>query len=196
MGLSISPTVANQTPQPSLLVWGHLGSDGLVLEPAFQITARPTVPRGGGPYSLEGLAADGSRVFVQSFRMSEIADLPVSYRSFAFALPLAAEQAVRLTSIRLSGEGRMVEVAAAPAGVPQGTPAGAEAQVRRAVGARVALRWDHRAYPVVMVRDPDTGDVLSFARGGEVQVMTSKTRVDLLLSNGVRSTPRRVRVAP
>jgi hypothetical protein len=46
-----------------------------------------------------------------------------------------------------------------------------------------------------MVRDPDTGDVLSFARGGEVEVMTSKTRVDLLLSNGVRSTPRRVRVA-
>jgi hypothetical protein len=195
-GLSISPAVATLAPEPSLLVWGHLGSDGLVLEPAFQITARPTVPRGGGPYSLEGLAADGSRVFVQSFSMSEIADLPVSYRSFAFALPLSAERSARLTSIRLTGEGRMVEVAAAPAaGVPQTTPAGAEVQARRAIGARVALRWDHRAYPVVMVRDPDTGDVLSFARGGEVQVMTSKTRVDLLLSNGVRSTPRRVRVA-
>ena len=194
-GLSISPAVANQAPQPSLLVWGHQGSDGLVLEPAFQITARPTVPRGGGPYSLEGLAADGSRVFVQSFKMSEIADLPLSYRSFAFALPLSAEQSARLTSIRLTGDGKMVEVAAAPAvGVPQGTPTG-EVQARRAVGARVALRWDHRAYPVVMVRDPDTGEVLSFARGGDVQVMTSKTRVDLLLSNGVRSTPRRVRVA-
>ncbi|HEX5575556.1 MAG TPA: hypothetical protein VFX42_06740, partial [Gemmatimonadales bacterium] len=61
---------------------------------------------------------------------------------------------------------------------------------------RVALRWDHRAYPMVMVRDPDTGEVLSFARGGEVQLLTAKTKVDLLLSNGVTSNRRRVRVAP
>jgi hypothetical protein len=47
---------------------------------------------------------------------------------------------------------------------------------------------------MIMVRDPDTGDVLSFARGGDVQVVTGKSRVDLVLSNGVQSIRKRVRV--
>jgi hypothetical protein len=194
-GLSISADQASQPVQPSLLVWGHLGNDGLVLEPAFHLSTRPVLPRRGGPYTIEGLAADGSRVFVHAFSMTEVADLPASYRSFAFAVPLSDAQSARLTSIRLTGDGRMAQVSAASAAaIPRLPSTGSEVQVRRGIGARVALRWDHRAYPMVMVRDPDTGDVLSFARGGEAEVMTSKTRVDLLLSDGVRSMPKRVRV--
>jgi hypothetical protein len=49
---------------------------------------------------------------------------------------------------------------------------------------------------MVMVRDPDTGEVLSFARGGEVELPTSKGRIDLLVSNGVRSRAVRTPVAP
>ena len=45
-----------------------------------------------------------------------------------------------------------------------------------------------------MVRDPDSGEVLSFARGGEVELATRKTQVDLLLSSGVRSQLRRMRI--
>jgi hypothetical protein len=45
-----------------------------------------------------------------------------------------------------------------------------------------------------MVRDPETGQVLAFARGGEAEVYTSKPEVDLVLSNGVASRVRRVRV--
>jgi hypothetical protein len=47
-----------------------------------------------------------------------------------------------------------------------------------------------------MVRDPQTGEVLSFAGGGQVEVATSKAEVDLLLSSGVRSQLRRTRVVP
>jgi hypothetical protein len=38
-----------------------------------------------------------------------------------------------------------------------------------------------------MVRDPDTGQVLSFARGGNVRVWTEKRQVDLEVSDGTRS---------
>ncbi len=43
-----------------------------------------------------------------------------------------------------------------------------------------------------MVRDPDTGEVLSFARGGQVNVATSKRTLDLVVSDRVGS--RQVRV--
>jgi hypothetical protein len=46
---------------------------------------------------------------------------------------------------------------------------------------------------MVMVRDPDTGEVLSFARGGDARVWTSKAQVDLEVSDGVQS--QRVRRA-
>src|SRR4051812_1790211 len=193
--LPVSAGSFNQPVQPTLLVWGHLDNDVLVLNPAFQISAHPILPSTGGPYLIEGRAADGSRVFSQSFRMNEIADLPGTHRSFAFTLPLSDAQSARLTSIRLSGEGRVADISAAAVTSPTTAPVPpGEPQLRRQTSARVALRWDPRPYPMIMVRDPDTGDVLSFARGGEVQVVTGKSRVDLVLSNGVQSIRKRVRV--
>ena len=61
---------------------------------------------------------------------------------------------------------------------------------------RIKVRWNARAHPMVMVRDADTGEVLSFARGGEVELSTGKDQVDLVLSNGVKSRVKRVSVAP
>jgi hypothetical protein len=51
----------------------------------------------------------------------------------------------------------------------------------------VTLQWDAAAHPMIMVRDPDTGEVLSFARGGNARVWTGKGAVDLEVSNGVQS---------
>jgi hypothetical protein len=195
--LPVSAGAFSQPAQPTLLVWGHLDNDVLVLNPAFQINAHPTVPSARGPYLIEGRAADGTRVFGRSFQMNEIADVPGTHRSFAFTLPLSDAQSARLTSIRLTGEGRMAEISAAPVISPTSAPVPArQPQLRRQTGARAALRWDPRQYPMIMVRDPDTGDVLSFARGGDVQVITGKSRVDLVLSNGVQSTRKRVQVTP
>jgi hypothetical protein len=47
---------------------------------------------------------------------------------------------------------------------------------------------------MVLVRDPDTGEVLSFARGGEVEVGTSKAAVDVTVSDQVLSHRSRVEV--
>jgi hypothetical protein len=60
-------------------------------------------------------------------------------------------------------------------------------KVQRVAGGRLRVHWDANAYPMVMVRDPETGEILSFARGGSVNVATRKHRVELVLSNGVQS---------
>jgi hypothetical protein len=49
---------------------------------------------------------------------------------------------------------------------------------------------------MVMVRDAKTGEVLSFARGGSVDVVTPNQQVDLVFSDGVQSRVKRVAVAP
>jgi hypothetical protein len=40
---------------------------------------------------------------------------------------------------------------------------------------------------MVMVRDPGTGEVLALARGGDVLFPTAKNRLELVLSDGVKS---------
>ena len=54
------------------------------------------------------------------------------------------------------------------------------------------IRWDASRAPVVLVRDPATGQVISFARGGQADLVT--TRRDLSLSVSDRVGGRELRV--
>jgi hypothetical protein len=181
-------------PQRCLLVWGRIVDGRAVLEPAFEIVTRPSLPKSHGPYSVEAAADDGARLFSLSFDASEVADDRPGARQFAFAVPLGGVSGDEVGSLRLSGPGG--EAAAVRAPVAPGPLAAARAAgtavEARAVAGGVALRWDAAARPMVMVRDPDTGEVLSFARGGQVNVATSKRTLDVVVSDRVGS--RQVRV--
>jgi hypothetical protein len=48
---------------------------------------------------------------------------------------------------------------------------------------------------MIMVRDPDTGEVLSLGRGGETEVETSKSELDVIVSDRVGSHQVRVPVS-
>jgi hypothetical protein len=162
-----------------------------VLEPAFQIVTRPALPARAGPYEVEGRAADGSRLFGVSFTPLQVADDPLSAEHFAFAVPLQPDRAARLDAIRLTAPGRpVVSLRAAPAA------AGATSDVRvvRLAPDRVSLRWDAAAHPMLLVRDPATGQVLSFARGGEAEVATDRADLDIQLSDGVAGRSVRMRL--
>jgi hypothetical protein len=171
-------------PQSSLLVWGRIVGGRAVLEPAFRIVTRPALPRRPGPYSIEGTASDGSRVFGLSFDAIEVADDDRGSRHFAFAVPLDELAASRLESIRLAGPGvGMASVSRPPASL-RAAPAEPISLLRSAGG--VGLRWDPAAHPMIMVRDTRTGEVLSFARGGNVMV-PARGDVELVTSDGVWS---------
>jgi hypothetical protein len=189
----------NPSVQPCLLVWGHIANGELVLEPAFQITTRPRLPSRPGPYSLEARADDGTTLFALSFTPDEVADARQSQQNFVFAVPLSETNAARLSSLHVAGRGReVVSSAASPAPTtgarPQMVTQSDLVQLRRVAGARLSLRWDSQAHPMIMVRDAATGKVLSFARGGDAQVLTRNGKVDLVLSDGVKSRMKRVQV--
>jgi CARDB protein len=172
--------------QPGLLVWGRIEGGRAVLEPAFRVTARPSLPRRSGPYRLEARAADGERIFGLDFAPLEVADDPNGAKHFTFVVPLRPERAGRIASLRLDGGGMSTSLAQASA-----EPVAVE--VTRRVAGRVGLRWDARKAPMIMVRDPVTGDVLSFARGGKAEVVTSRDDLSLSISDQVRSRDLRVR---
>jgi hypothetical protein len=183
---------ASEAVQPCLLVWGSVEDGRLTLQPAFQVTTHPRLPAQPGPYSVEAKAADGSSIFVHSFSPSEVADLPGNHRSFAYAIPVAAAQAERIASLRLQGNGQeKVVTASSPM-----SPRLSDRPALRQEGTGIGLRWNHLTYPMVMVRDAGTGEIMSLASGGAVQLPATSRRVELVLSNGVRSFRTQVTVGP
>jgi hypothetical protein len=173
--------------QPALLVWGRIENGRAVLQPAFRITTRPSLPRRPGPYRLEGRAADGAAVFGFDFTPFEVADDRKGAKHFAFAVPLRPERAATVASLHLVGGGiqaSLSQVSSQPATV----------EARRSGAGRVALRWDAVKSPMIMVRDPVSGDILSFARGGAAEVETSRADLSLTMSDQVGSRDLRVSV--
>ena len=172
--------------QPCLLVWGRIIDGQAVLEPAFQIVTRPRMPARRGAYSLEASGSDGSRMFTLSFDPIPTADDPRGSRHFAFAVPLDQFGAARLGNLRLTGPGIRVASLSRSAVRLQRAVRPDEVVLRRE-GEAVKLEWDAAAHPMIMVRDPETGDVLSFARGGHARVWTQKAELELQVSDGVQS---------
>jgi hypothetical protein len=178
--------------QPCLLVWGRIENGEPILEPAFQIVTRPSLPARPGSYSVEGRDAAGGGVFRLSFEPEQVADDPAGGRHFAFAVPLQPDQAARLDAIRLSVPGRSA-VSVRASAVPG---AALDLRTARTGPGRVSLRWNAAAHPMVMVRDPVSGQVLSFARGGAADIATERADLEVQLSNGVLGRSVRIAVPP
>jgi hypothetical protein len=180
--------------QRSLLVLGSIRNGVPYLEPAFVLNAQPEAPSHTGSYEVQGLDQDGVVLFTQSFEPTAVADVRSSVEShFAFALPLSDAVQSRLVALRLVGQGRQF-LRATTAGGPRGVaPAAPQGAVESWQGQRAAITWDTLAAPIVMVRDPTSGQVLSIGRGGRVTVETRGAELDLLLSNGVASSVQRLK---
>jgi hypothetical protein len=186
----------SEAEQPCLLVRGHIRNGEMILEPAFQVNTKPRMPRRPGPYSVDASAEDGSKLFSLSFSPSQIADARGEHQSFVFAVPISNAQAARLHTLRLAGPGGQKVRSRTSSAALQLSATAEPAQVRRTSGGKVGIRWDARHHPMVMVRDANTGEVLSFARGGSVDVVTRSRQIDLVLSDGVQSRVKRVTVTP
>jgi hypothetical protein len=183
-------TAAHQAPQPSMLVWGRVVNGQPALEPAFQIVGRPSLPAQSGPYSITATAQDGSQLFRLSFDVAVAQDGPEGNGHFAFTVPFDQASAQRLQSLKLTGPGGS---ATGLRPLAQARVSPSEEIFARREGANVSLRWDAAVYPMIMVRDPDTGEVLAFARGGSARIQTAKVQLDLDVSDGIRS--HRLRLA-
>jgi hypothetical protein len=70
----------------------------------------------------------------------------------------------------------------------------ADGAARMVASGSVRLTWNAGAYPMALVRDAATGDILSFARNGDATIGVAGRELDVTFSDGVRS--RRERVTP
>jgi hypothetical protein len=180
---------------PALLVWGRVEKGQLILEPTFSITTRPVIPTEAGPYRIEGLTRDGRRLFSYAFAGERPADAEdPTARHFAFAIPMDEATQGELTSIQLTGPG------AAPATMHASlAPAGVSAAINTVdatatSGGTVRLQWSATGARMALIRDRQTGEILSFARGGTAQIRSSSADLEVILSDGVRSVRREIRV--
>jgi hypothetical protein len=172
-----------------LLVWGRVTPAGVVLEPAFRVAPTGAVLPASGVWRIEGRDAAGAVLVSQSFDPVAVADLPGGVEwHFAMVLPVGAALADRLETIRLVGPGGTAERRARP--VPDGQAAAPSARV---VGpGRRRVVWDAGRHSMALVRDGATGEILSFARAGAIELWSSASALDLQLSDGVRVERRRV----
>jgi len=164
----------------------------VVLEPAFRVPARPAAAPRTGPNRLELMASDGSLLRSVGFETTELADLPgVAERHFAFVLPLDAQLEASLTGLRVvAASGARSAPRLATAG-PGTDPAPA---VSRPNPQQVEVRWDAASFPMVLVRDAASGQILSFARGGVARVFSTAQSLELQFSDGLRTVSRPARV--
>ena len=181
-----------QPAQLSLILWGRIENGRPVLEPAFLVDARPSLPTEPGPYRLEGIGAGGGRLFSLSFDATPVADGPEDAKQFAFAVPINSSAASELSQLRLSGPTGTVDISATAMSQTRPTTA---TQARRN-GSRVEVLWDAVSAPMAMVRDASTGEVLAFARGGRVEIPTTAAQLEVHVSDQIRSGRLIVPVAP
>lgn len=170
-------------PREGLMVWGRIRNGAVILEPSFRVVA-PIQPPRSGRNRLEGYDVSGRRVFSVSFAGEKVADLPGGDEEhFAFVLPLTDAELTGLASVQLAGNGLIVRQSRAM------LRAGESPRVPSAVrqGNEVAVSWDS-SYPLAVIRDATTGEILSFARNGSGRV-AAPGAITVQLSEGVSSLP-------
>jgi hypothetical protein len=109
-------------------------------------------------------------------------------------IPVSEAAQARLATLRVRGKGRAVERAARGSQAALDAAAAAASVRANGVG-RARVQWNATAYPLVVVRDATSGEVLSFARGGSADVAASGSDVEVVFSDGVRSASRKVKVS-
>lgn len=178
---------------PGILVWGRIGGDGrIALEPLFDLDRALPEAVDGGRATVDGFDASGVRLFSQPIALRDVVDgAPETH--FAAAVPLALALRARLARVTVSTGTAQASL------LGQAGAALREAPVLRAEpGADgTTLRWNPTAAARVMLRDPVSGDVVGFGRGGAMRLPATMHAVDVQFSDGLGTfTARHIALGP
>jgi len=190
--LAASPAAVARRREEGILVWGRIDSRGPILEPAFQVTGRVTEPEGHGPHRITLLDGAGSVLYQGRFPGTPVAHAEdPEERHFAFLLPLdVPAQGTGITTLRLETPHGTMERHLPPTAAPGEVPEVGPRLVIPAPG-QAELTWDQTRFPMALIRDRATGQILGLARGGEIRFDlapgTGRRDLQILLSDGVRS---------
>jgi hypothetical protein len=179
-------TLRDQAEQDCLIVWGSVDGDSIHLEPSFTARTRPALPRRPGAYSLSGSDARGASLFTFSFDPARLDHGET--RQFLFAIPFSISQESALARIAVAGEGRSNErLRAAGAFSSSRLATFGAPRVGSPSAGRATISWDTSAAPLLIAREPLSGRVLGIGQSGRMTVAMTAGRVEVLLSDGIRS---------
>ncbi|HJU76060.1 MAG TPA: hypothetical protein VJ717_20125 [Gemmatimonadaceae bacterium] len=187
-------TASRQSPQPraepGILVWGRVQNGQPILEPTFDVHAQASLPTKQGPNRLEAISQDGTRILEFSFPGQEVDHGRSGDRIFAFVIPKESLRGQTVTAWRLTSNGSSTELRATQQLGRVALTAG------RASGGRVRVTVRDTVARGLLVRDAQSGEILSFGTRTSVSVATRATALTVTVSDGVRSTTHRVAVSP
>ncbi len=175
--------------EPALLVWGSVGPSGITLEPAFEVDAAPVLPT-GGPLRLELRTADGRSLYAANFRAAAIPHAtPAGTAHFTFAIPRRLLAAGTVASLRVLRGAQAVErrITSDPA-----LRVAPSVQAVRNPDGRLRLTHGDAATVGMIIRDASTGRILSIVRGREAVLPLGGAAIDVLASDGIRTTTLRI----
>lgn len=174
-------------PVDGLLVWGRVEGDQVILEPAIRVQA-PTVAPDPGPYRWEARDSTGRLRLAATFQPGEVADTPGgTLHMFCFVVPFGEVAETDLQSLRVFKDGR--EQANALRLAPLPLRSGGVEEVVQVSNEPEGIRvvWDAGKYPLLVVRDSATGELLGFQRGGVGRIRTERRDLELLACDGVQT---------
>lgn len=189
--------------QRTLMVWGRIRNGVVTLEPALRMVTRPVVAERSGAYRLELRDKNGGVLTGFTFD-PEVIDHDNDAQAFAFAVPMSLTTESRLVSVAVVGgtSGTVEQTARVSMASLQGNTAGAPATRTADDGSTVVsdpqatitrsgnsnrVEWDDQTYPLALVRDAQSGQVLAYLRRAGDSFIPRGGQVRISFSNGVQS---------
>jgi hypothetical protein len=159
------------------------------------VNAPANLPTSEGPHRIEVLDDSGNVLVGLPFSGDRTVDAPGgSDEHFAFVIPLETFGGKAPARLRVLAAGRRAELATVAGRTRDQLAEDFAPDVQRISPVRVRVRWSHSPGRGVLVRDAQTGAILSFGRGGQAEVEVSGQRLDLTFSDGVRCARRSVEI--
>jgi hypothetical protein len=173
----------------SLLVWGRIEGDRVILEPAFRVAVPPDLSDATAPLEVEILGREGRPLVRHGFWPLTLDHQP----GLAFAVVVPLPPGETLSGLRLHGEGKLLaERRPVPA-----SAVSAAVQAARTAGGGLELRWPAASSPLAVVRDADSGEILTLGREGLAEIAAQPagaSRLEVTFSDGVDSRTERLDV--
>lgn len=190
---------------PVLLITGSSLGGAVEVDPVFSHTMTPTPQRTSGRFVVEGRSSEGRLLFRHRFDGSAVSDVDSSARIFTVAVPYDATVTGAVASITVRDDAvasrptlrtRAGTYSGLPGGVSLRVDADPQLTVRAAGAGRFDIGWNTSRYPSLVVRDRRSGRVLGIGRRGGMRIdATSLADLEALLSDGVASTARALKLS-
>lgn len=182
------PIASGQTVEvQGLLVWGRIENDSITLEPAFRVPLKGTIRSDPGPYTWEAIDGVGRVVARRTFAGIQVEhDSESSASVFSFIVPIDQSALDEVRTVRVLKDEKQLASVTRPEARLRSLQPESSVTSKSLANDAVALSWDVDRVSMLMLRDPETGEVLGFLRRpGEVRNLPAD--VEVHLSDGIES---------